>query len=100
MHSLDILKEINAASRPSIGITAKPLDKDIDAPWKSKFGGVAFLPQEIEHLKNHSGDYLTFLAQLKFADIQKLDGFPTNGVLHFILITMTLLACILPAAIK
>lgn len=83
MNSLEILKEINAASRPSIGITAKPLDKDIDAPWKSKFGGTAFLPQEIDHPKNDTGDYLTFLAQLNFSNMPKLDGFPTKGVLQF-----------------
>ena len=42
-----------------------------------------FLPNEIAHPQNDNGVYLTFLAQLNFADMPKLDGFPTNGVLQF-----------------
>lgn len=41
-NSLDILKEIRAASRPTIGIAATPQNTDLEDPWKSKFGGAAF----------------------------------------------------------
>lgn len=83
IHSLNILKEISATRKPSIGIKATPLNADLESPWESKFGGGSFLPKGIDHPKNNKGDYLSFLAQLNFADMPKLDGFPHEGVLQF-----------------
>lgn len=51
--------------------------------WQSKFGGLPYLPKSVEYPKNPEGDPLFLLAQINFADVPPLEGFPEKGILQF-----------------
>lgn len=49
----------------------------------SRVGGYPYLTDLKDFPKNSKGKYLFHLAQINFADIPKLDGFPKEGILQF-----------------
>jgi uncharacterized protein YwqG len=51
--------------------------------WQSKFGGLPYLPKEFEYPITADGDYLFLLAQINFAEVPPLEGFPEKGILQF-----------------
>lgn len=51
--------------------------------WQSKFGGLPYLPKGFEYPKTTDGDYLFLLAQINFAEVPPLEGFPNKGILQF-----------------
>jgi uncharacterized protein YwqG len=53
------------------------------APWRSKVGGLPYLPNDHEWPKNEDGAPLFFLAQINFQEIPALKPFPTNGIVQF-----------------
>jgi len=51
-------------------------------PWQSKFRGQSYLPNGGEHPMDVKGRPLVLLVQINFADVPKLDGYPTSGILQ------------------
>lgn len=53
--------------------------------WQSKFAGFPYLPKNFDYPKTPEGDYLYLLAQINFAEVPHLEGFPETGILQFYL---------------
>jgi uncharacterized protein YwqG len=51
--------------------------------WQSKFGGLPYLPKNVEYPKSIRGDYLFLLAQINFAELPHLNSFPKQGIIQF-----------------
>lgn len=55
--------------------------------FSSKFGGVPYFPKDMEYPTVWEGAFegkpIRFLAQLNFAEIPHIEGFPTGGILQF-----------------
>lgn len=51
--------------------------------WESKLGGTMYLPKNAEYPTNKDGIKGTFLAQVNFAEMPKLQDFPESGILQF-----------------
>lgn len=73
--------KIEATIQPYIEI--KLTDNDKPTWWQSKFGGLPYLPKGFEYPKSINGDYLYLLAQINFAEVPHLEGFPDKGILQF-----------------
>ncbi|MGK7944072.1 MAG: YwqG family protein [Microcystaceae cyanobacterium] len=73
-------KAIADTIKPYLRISTTP---NITQWWQSKFGGLPYLPKTVNYPTNEKGDYLTFLAQINFAEIPNLEDFPTQGILQF-----------------
>ena len=50
---------------------------------ESKFAGLPFLTHEMEHPKDEKNDYMPFLAQINFSELQLSNPFPEDGILQF-----------------
>jgi uncharacterized protein YwqG len=50
---------------------------------ESKVGGEPFLPPSIPYPRSPAGAPLAFLAQINFAEVPPMDGYPENGLLSF-----------------
>ncbi|MDZ8261157.1 YwqG family protein [Nostoc sp. ChiQUE01b] len=72
---------IEATIRPFIEITIENNDQ-VDW-WQSKFGGLPYLPKGFDYPKSSEGDYLFFIAQINFAEVPLLEGFPNQGIVQF-----------------
>ncbi|NJL57547.1 DUF1963 domain-containing protein [bacterium] len=80
---LEPFREAIAASiRPYVEIQATPTKKQLPY-WQSKFGGLPYLPRSVAYPKTPAGDYLHLLAQINFAEVPALEGFPQQGILQF-----------------
>ncbi|MGK7924482.1 MAG: YwqG family protein [Spirulina sp.] len=79
---LESVKEtIEATLQPYIAIEPALVS---ETTWtQSKFGGLPYLPQDVEYPKTPEGDYLFLLAQINFADVPPLENFPSRGILQF-----------------
>jgi len=53
--------------------------------WESKFGGHPYLPKTQHYPNGADGHPLQLLAQLNFAEMPKLAGYPKQGILQFYL---------------
>ena len=89
-YKLDVeLSEKLEPYRSAIAATIKPYIRieltDCDQPtwWQSKFGGLPYLPKGFEYPKSSNGEYLYLLAQINFAEVPNLEGFPAKGILQF-----------------
>ncbi len=51
--------------------------------WQSKFLGRPYLPKSISPPKTPEGNCLYLLAQINFAEVRNLEGFPSQGILQF-----------------
>ena len=74
---------IEATVKPYIEIEIEN-NEEVDW-WQSKFGGLPYLPKGLEYPKAANGKYLFLLAQINFAEVPPLEGFPTQGILQFFL---------------
>ncbi|MEM9543933.1 MAG: YwqG family protein [Cyanobacteria bacterium P01_E01_bin.42] len=79
---LEPLREkIEATLRPYIAIAPEITS---ETSWtQSKFGGLPYLPKNIEYPKARDGHYLFLLAQINFAEVPHLEPFPQKGILQF-----------------
>jgi len=50
---------------------------------QSKILGFPYFPKSMEYPKTSDGNYLYLLAQINFAEVPHLEGFPEQGVLQF-----------------
>lgn len=53
--------------------------------WQSKFLGRPYLPKHKSFPRTAEGDYLYLLAQINFAEVPFLEGFPKEGILQIYL---------------
>jgi uncharacterized protein YwqG len=68
----------------TIKIVATPLKKEESLEiFDSKFLGTPYLPKEMEYPKDKENKPMVLWAQINFADIPALDGYPTQGILQF-----------------
>ena len=72
----------------AIANTIKPYLKIKISPnstqwWHSKFGGLPYLPKNVNYPRNNQGKYLQFLAPINFSEIPPLEHFPSEGILQF-----------------
>ncbi|MFP4090266.1 MAG: YwqG family protein [Cyclobacteriaceae bacterium] len=74
-------RQIEKSLKPYIRIHATP-DAHLSLT-QSKFGGLPYLPQGYEYPEGSSGQPLFLLAQINFAEVPELDGFPKKGLLQF-----------------
>lgn len=74
-----IIEALADTKRPCVRITPQP--NKTPAPTDSKFGGDYYLPAGAE------APDMEFLAQVNFAQIPHLEGFPEKGLLQFFLCT-------------
>jgi uncharacterized protein YwqG len=74
-------KKIAATLRPFVRIHLQQAENIL--LWNSKVGGNPYLPKGIPFPVNAEGVQLFFLAQINFAEMPALEGFPTKGILQF-----------------
>jgi uncharacterized protein YwqG len=51
--------------------------------WASKYRGLPYLPKNAEYPVAGDGRFLVFLAQINFAEMPRLEGYPETGLLQF-----------------
>lgn len=73
--------KIEATLKPYIKITERA-NNQLDL-WQSKFGGLPYLPKDIDYPRNAKGEYLYLLAQINFSEAPNLENFPETGILQF-----------------
>jgi uncharacterized protein YwqG len=71
---------LEAACRPVVRISAV---SGSPAPWESCFFGTPYLPADAVWPTAKSGAPLQFIAQLNFAEMPELAGFPRKGIVQF-----------------
>lgn len=76
------LDEILATAKPSVCFTLQAGPAEL---WDSKVGGNPYLPDGMEYPKNSEGRPLALLAQINFAQMPSLPGYPADGILQFYL---------------
>ena len=79
---------IEATIKPYLSLDLIP-DENLTL-WQSKFagrekspGGFPYLPKGFDYPQTSDGEYLLLLAQINFAEIPDLEGFPKQGILQF-----------------
>lgn len=74
-------EKIEATMMPFIEIKAKA-DKNLRL-WQSKFGGLPYVPKDLEYPTDSRGQAMFLLAQINFSETPKLESFPEKGILQF-----------------
>jgi len=72
---------IEQSLRPYIRIQAQ-IDDDV-AIIQSKFGGLPYLPADVDYPVDEDGNPLFLLAQISCEDLPELEDFPKQGILQF-----------------
>lgn len=90
------LKSAKTMSRPAVALTmAKgPIAEDPH----SSIGGQPSLPTDAPWPEGRDGKQMIFLAQINFADMPSLDGYPSWGVLSFFVEDNDLNGCDFPSS--
>jgi uncharacterized protein YwqG len=74
-------ERLEATIKPYIEIQ---IQLAVDATlWESKFLGLPYLPITSNYPKTPQGECLYLLAQINFAEVPELEGFPKEGILQF-----------------
>lgn len=66
-----------------VKITTTPTSNDALSLTQSKFGGYPYMPQGFDYPRNAKGNMMPLLAQINFAEVPPLAGFPESGLLQF-----------------
>ena len=90
------LDRMTAASKPAVRLTFTPGAPVPDDPVSS-IGGRPSLRSAGDWLMDESGNPMSFLAQLNYADLPPLDGYPTRGLLSFFVKDDDLFGCEFPS---
>ncbi len=86
---LEQLPDVWAPFKHKVEATIKPtielkLQKSDDVlPWQSKVGGNPYLPLTSSYPVDKNGAPLFLLAQINFAEMPALEGYPSYGLLQF-----------------
>lgn len=78
----EVGEEILATKRSTILIDPFETEEQLE-PWVSKYLGTPYLPKGRSLPTDDNGDPLAFLAQLNFAEIPALAGYPSSGLVQF-----------------
>lgn len=78
---LPFKKNIEATIKPYVEIKAYVENKL--SLWQSKFGGLPYLPKNIQYPKDSKGQFMSLLARINFAEVPGLELFPQSGILQF-----------------
>jgi uncharacterized protein YwqG len=78
-----LLQQLERYARPCVRIKATPADHL--ALTDSKFGGLPYWPAGKPYPVDSYGQYLYLLAQIDFAQVPPLEGYPNKGLLQFYL---------------
>ncbi|GGK31550.1 hypothetical protein GCM10008955_26740 [Deinococcus malanensis] len=73
---------LEASVRPYVALKGSP-PRPTMSPWTSKLGGVPYRPLGSAWPLASDGQPLAFLAQLNFAELPPLAGFPQQGIVQF-----------------
>jgi len=73
--------KIAATKRTYIAVEATP--GETPTLKESKLGGYPAIPKGYEYPKDSDGNYLFPLAQINFAELPPLEGYPTSGTIQF-----------------
>jgi len=76
---------IESTIQPFIEITPTFPRSSLALPWQSRLGGMPYLPLGADY-PLIEGKPAPLLAQINFADVPPLEGFPTSGILQFYLV--------------
>lgn len=76
---------IESTIRPFIEITAVAAKTSAILPWQSRFGGMPYLPLGTQY-PFIEGKPAPLVAQINFAEVPPLEGFPTKGILQFYIV--------------
>ncbi|MEM9831736.1 MAG: YwqG family protein [Bacteroidota bacterium] len=72
---------IEKSLRPYIRVQAQ-IDEDVTI-IQSKFGGLPYLPSDVDYPTDEDGNPLFLLAQINCEDLPELEDFPQRGILQF-----------------
>lgn len=82
-----LLGQLDEKCPPRPHLPLKPVRASSTSVYDSKLGGVPYFPKDMEYPRvlegNLAGKPLKLLAQLNFAALPHLDGFPQKGILQF-----------------
>lgn len=84
-----------AQQKPCIALDI--LEGTVGADAHSSIGGRPSLPKDAQWPVDETGKPMVFLAQLNFADLPKLEGYPQTGVLSFFVKDEDLQGCKFPS---
>lgn len=76
-------KRLEATVKPYVQIQTQVCEDT--SLWQSKFLGRPYFPKSASFPRTEQGDYLYLLAQINFAEVPPLKGFPRKGILQFYL---------------
>ncbi|BAH45520.1 conserved hypothetical protein [Brevibacillus brevis NBRC 100599] len=76
----EFLEHIQKSAKPSIKLT---LTKEAAALTDSKVGGKPWLPPQMPYPQDEDGNDYLFLAQINWAQMPQLDGYPASGLTSF-----------------
>lgn len=77
----ELKSAIDASELPYVRIV--PVAAKRLPPWASKFGGRAYLPGQQPYPRDAHGRPLALQAQVNFAEMPALAGYPSHGLLQF-----------------
>ncbi|HJD55085.1 MAG TPA: DUF1963 domain-containing protein [Rickettsia endosymbiont of Pyrocoelia pectoralis] len=85
-YDIQVLRDIYSTIKPAIGIEAISV-KDYwysknTRLYQSKFGGIPYLPKNIDYPRTKESKPLYLLAQINFVDAPFLEPFPRDGLLQ------------------
>jgi uncharacterized protein YwqG len=92
----EVLNRMSELALPAVALDFQPGEPVPDRPVSS-IGGMPSLPSDGDWPVDGKGKPLLFLAQLNFADLPKLDGYPTDGVMSFFVGADDLNGCDFPS---
>lgn len=88
-----VLESIDSIVKPTQALTFEVVKADHTTPFDSKLGGVPYMPKGFPYPHGLSGDFegkpLFLLAQLNFARLPHIEGFPSSGILQFFIANNT-----------
>lgn len=64
-------------------VKLRPIAEKAAYPWSTKFGGKAFWPVGMPYPVSADGEKLFLLAQLNFAELPHIEGYPQTGLVQF-----------------
>ncbi len=76
----EFLQHIQKSAKSSIKLT---LTKEAATLTDSKVGGKPWLPPEMPYPQDEDGNNYLFIAQINWAQMPRLDGYPTSGLTSF-----------------
>jgi uncharacterized protein YwqG len=75
--------KIEATRQDYVKLIYTPADNEDLSLTQSKMGGYPYMPPDFEYPLDVQGKKMILIAQINFAEVPPLEGFPTEGILQF-----------------